>query len=143
MKFQCQESCGGKCCSRSKENSGAFVFLTKSDVNIIEKATGRNREKFSELLEFDSTRFTRKKSKQRVLKMVGDACTFFEKGKCKIFENRPMQCKTFPFWPENMKAYKWNKLKKFCIGIGKGNEINFEEKVKLQKETDKEYVASI
>lgn len=139
MRFQCQESCGGKCCSRSKTNSGAYVFLTRSDIADIEKATGKSEQDFSERLEFDSTRFTRKKTTQAVLKMNGNDCTFFEKGKCKIFQNRPIQCKTFPFWPETVKAYKWSKLKNFCIGIGKGPFVNFHERVKWQRKADKEY----
>ncbi|KAJ1484251.1 hypothetical protein T484DRAFT_1948245 [Baffinella frigidus] len=33
----------------------------------------------------------------------GGACIFLdEKGACSIYEARPTQCRTYPFWPENM-----------------------------------------
>ena len=36
-----------------------------------------------------------------------------------------MQCRTWPFWKENMNTKKWNKeLINLCPGIGKGRLIN-------------------
>ena len=44
----------------------------------------------------------------------GFACIFFENG-CKIYEVRPNQCRTFPFW--DYFKDKVEELKKECPGI--------------------------
>jgi hypothetical protein len=53
--------------------------------------------------------------------MQGD-CMFLENGnRCGVYEARPEHCRTWPFWPENMKAKTWRReIESFCPGIGKG-----------------------
>jgi len=47
-------------------------------------------------------------------------CSFYENG-CTIYPVRPNQCKTFPFWFENLRsAKKWKRMCKECPGIGCG-----------------------
>ncbi len=49
------------------------------------------------------------------------ACIFLQDNRCSIYDVRPLQCRTFPFWPENLKsAYRWKQLKSFCSGIDQG-----------------------
>ena len=68
-------------------------------------------------------------------------CIFLEHGRCKIYEVRPLQCRTFPFWPENIKSqYRWNLLKDFCPGIDSGRHYSIDriEGIRLmQKNYDK------
>ena len=69
-------------------------------------------------------------------------CQFLDKKKCSIYKSRPTQCRTWPFWAENMNAKKWNKeIINFCPGIGKGELINFsviKEKINLDLNNDKQ-----
>jgi Fe-S-cluster containining protein len=53
----------------------------------------------------------------------GPDCLFLEGGRCSVYEGRPTQCRTWPFWPENMKAKKWNAIAAFCPGIGQGDTV--------------------
>jgi Fe-S-cluster containining protein len=47
-------------------------------------------------------------------------CFFYENG-CTIYPVRPYQCKTFPFWFENLRSLKkWKRISKECPGIGCG-----------------------
>lgn len=47
-------------------------------------------------------------------------CFFYDKG-CTIYPVRPQQCKTFPFWFENLRAIKnWRRTSRECPGIGCG-----------------------
>ena len=49
------------------------------------------------------------------------ACVFLTDGACRIYKLRPLQCKTWPFWIENLRSPKaWRKAAKECPGIGKG-----------------------
>ena len=49
-------------------------------------------------------------------------CPFLlEDGRCRIYEARPTQCRTFPFWPEvAITERSWRKAAKDCEGIGRG-----------------------
>ena len=56
------------------------------------------------------------------------ACVFLKEGKCHIYELRPMQCKTWPFWIENLRSPKaWRKATNECPGIGKGRKYTRNE----------------
>lgn len=47
-------------------------------------------------------------------------CIFYENG-CAIYPVRPLQCRTFPFWFQNMRSrYAFKAGTAFCPGIGKG-----------------------
>jgi len=53
------------------------------------------------------------------LKPNGD-CIFWDDG-CTVYPARPRQCRTFPFWPENLESPEtWQALKQFCHGIDQG-----------------------
>lgn len=62
------------------------------------------------------------KTKKRFhFKQLLQDCCFLINNKCTIYEARPLQCRTWPFWPENMKQTTWKKeIKPYCPGIGKG-----------------------
>lgn len=49
-----------------------------------------------------------------------DACVFWEKeGGCRVYEARPEQCRTYPFWPENLRSRKdWRAVGQVCPGVG-------------------------
>jgi len=34
-------------------------------------------------------------------------CQFLKSGRCDIYEGRPTQCRTWPFWPETMSPKAW------------------------------------
>lgn len=44
-------------------------------------------------------------------------CVFLKDKRCEVYEARPTQCRTWPFWPENMNAKAWKKdVVAFCPG---------------------------
>jgi Fe-S-cluster containining protein len=45
-------------------------------------------------------------------------CVFLKDKKCQIYAHRPTQCRTFPWWPRNLKSEKdWQEAAKYCEGI--------------------------
>lgn len=45
-------------------------------------------------------------------------CVFLEGKKCSIYPVRPVQCRTYPWWHQNLKTEQdWEEAKKFCEGI--------------------------
>ena len=50
-------------------------------------------------------------------------CVFFdsETRKCQVYEARPRQCRTWPFWTSNLKSPEaWEETCRVCPGSGKG-----------------------
>jgi uncharacterized protein len=110
VRFECQQS--GNCCISHGEYG--FVYLTKDD-----------RKNMAEVLGLRTSDFTRKYCTKTEgifhLKDDGKACTFLKNNRCTVYKARPMQCRTWPFWPETMGAKAWKKeVAQFCPGVGKG-----------------------
>ncbi len=51
-----------------------------------------------------------------------------------IYSVRPNQCRTWPFWPSNLKnPGDWNKAAQKCPGINRGKLYSFEEIERIKK----------
>ena len=47
-------------------------------------------------------------------------CIFWEDG-CRVYDARPTQCRTYPFWKEVVRdSRSWNEEGRFCPGIDGG-----------------------
>lgn len=45
-------------------------------------------------------------------------CVFLKDGKCQVYMARPIQCRTYPFWPQNLQSPDaWEETAKACEGI--------------------------
>jgi uncharacterized protein len=54
-------------------------------------------------------------------------CRFFQSG-CMIYAVRPFQCRSFPFWFDNLRsAARWQEVQRLCPGVGQGRHYNKEE----------------
>ena len=122
MKFECQTSCGGKCCKPQWDGKSGFVFLTAKDIVKLASFLNKPISTFADYFEFDFTRFTKQRSFQWILKLHKGHCRFLKDGKCEVYEARPTQCRTFPFWPELMVQGTYEELKNYCPGVGVGEE---------------------
>jgi Fe-S-cluster containining protein len=57
-------------------------------------------------------------------------CTFFdgETRRCRIYEARPVQCRTWPFWQSNLDSEAaWEATQRECPGAGQGTFYSLEE----------------
>jgi len=111
LQFSCQKDCGA-CCTDHGEYT--FVYLEKDEERAIAE--------FLELsLAAFRKRWTTRDEGHRVLRMDGPDCPFLDGKRCTIYPVRPSQCRTFPFWEENLSSPRaWKKLREFCPGIGEG-----------------------
>jgi hypothetical protein len=63
-------------------------------------------------------------------------CVFFDNQarKCTVYEDRPRQCRTWPFWHSNLKTPEaWQQTCEVCPGSGKGNLVPLERIVEQLK----------
>jgi hypothetical protein len=56
-------------------------------------------------------------------------CIFYDSEEgCTIYEIRPRQCRTWPFWESNISSPEaWEHTKQICPGSGQGELISVEE----------------
>lgn len=48
--------------------------------------------------------------------------------RCSVHKARPMQCRTWPFWPENLQSARtWRRAGRECEGIDRGQTVGFRE----------------
>lgn len=48
------------------------------------------------------------------------ACVFWD-GSCTVYDARPSQCRTFPFWKENLRTPEdWDEVAKLSPGVNQG-----------------------
>jgi len=53
--------------------------------------------------------------------LPGGDCVFLTADGCGIYPVRPMQCRTFPFWPDLLESpRRWQSERRRCPGIGRG-----------------------
>jgi Fe-S-cluster containining protein len=58
------------------------------------------------------------------VRSLGKDCIFLEGNRCRVHTARPDQCRTWPFWPENMTQKTWTRdIVPGCPGIGRGPRI--------------------
>ena len=121
IKFSCQRC--GHCCT-----SEGYVFITQEDLDNL-----MNNEGFS-LEDLKNHYFSTFRGYTVLRDNASGACIFWDneiKG-CKIYKNRPVQCRTYPFWKINFKQQSdFEREEKECPGIGQGKLYSKEEIDKL------------
>lgn len=117
LRFTCTQC--GKCCT----GEPGYVWVDDDELQAIADALGESVDEVRSLR-------TRLADGHRTLreKANGD-CVFFEAGVgCTVYEARPQQCRTWPFWNSNVETpAAWEQTKVACPGSGQGELIPVEE----------------
>ena len=100
-------------CSSCCSGFPGYVWITNDEI-----------EKTSLFLKISKKDFIKKYTRQIKgqisLKenLINFDCCFLKDKKCLIYETRPKQCRSFPWWENNLKDLEsWQSLKDSCPGI--------------------------
>lgn len=110
LRFKCTEC--GKCCT----GTPGYVFVTMEEMNRMAEALNISIETFKR-------KYIRQKDNRYALvekkTKTGDYdCVFLKNKKCEVYQARPTQCRTFPWWQENLEGEEsWKLAAKDCEGI--------------------------
>ena len=108
LRFACTEC--GKCCT----GGPGYVWVKLEEIEQMAKAVGISCEEFLK-------KYTRQIGGRLSLKEDPRTydCVFLKEGKkCALYTSRPKQCRTFPFWKENVSSKKaWEETARRCEGI--------------------------
>lgn len=108
-RFHCTEC--GKCCTGAGE-----VFVNEEESQRIAVHLNISLTSFQQRFTLPS----RKHRGWRLIKTVGPQqdCVFLRDKLCTIYAARPVQCSTYPWWPELMAPSAWEAEAERCEGIG-------------------------
>ena len=108
LRFECQRC--GRCC----RGEPGVVWVNKNEIGKISSFLGITKSAFfRNCLRSVNDRLS-------LLEYGNGDCIMYDNG-CKIYDVRPCQCKTFPFWTPTLEnRTEWEKLKRTCPGIDKG-----------------------
>ena len=115
LRFSCTQC--GQCCATAGDY---YVYLTDEDSERIRTylQLSRNwfRRRYLQSLE---------EGEQVLAAGADERCIFLDaEGKCRVYAVRPVQCRTYPFWPELVgSARAWNREARRCEGINRGRVV--------------------
>lgn len=111
LKFACT-GCGG-CCT----GAPGYVWVNKAEIEALSAAIKIPVEEFER-------RYVRMVGIRKSLVEFGNGdCVFFhgESRKCQVYDVRPRQCRTWPFWTPNISSPDaWDEAAERCPGCNRG-----------------------
>ena len=119
LRFSCTR------CSKCCRHESGYVFLSETDIERLRKRFELSRREF---LDRYTSRVDLGLAVRLSLKEQPNFdCIFWAHGGCSVYEDRPLQCRAFPFWPQNLQsAEAWEETAKECPGIHVGTRHSYE-----------------
>lgn len=116
LRFACTRC--GACCT----GAPGFVWVSVAEIEALAAELRLSTDEFG----------------RRFLRRVGDRislverpngdCVFWDANRgCTVYESRPVQCRTWPFWTENLESREtWEETGSRCPGIDRGDWFSVE-----------------
>lgn len=118
LAFNCTQC--GNCCT----GAPGFVWVNQEEIDGLAQMLGLSSDEFEH-------KYVRKIGIRRSLvEFPNGDCVFFdnESRKCQVYEGRPRQCRTWPFWHSNVRTPEtWQETCSICPGSGQGQVYSLEE----------------
>jgi uncharacterized protein len=113
-------------CSRCCRHEPGYVFLSKQDIKRLSKGIECGIEEFIH----GYCRIVQGSSGPRLSLKETDTfdCVFWVNGGCRVYDYRPLQCRSFPFWDSILVSQSiWEEHTSICPGMNKGAYHSAEE----------------
>ena len=128
LHFECVQC--GRCCSGPGEG---YIWITKPEIQIIADflkiSVGQVRQEYLKRIGLRTTIIEHPGTKDCILlqDIAGQK-------RCIIYPVRPSQCRTWPFWSDNLAdPNAWNKATQKCPGINHGRLYTHDEIEKIKR----------
>lgn len=112
--FSCKQ------CSSCCRYDPGYVFLSEKDVNLLADSLKMTYNEFVQVYcRWINSGDGNEKLSLRELSNYD--CVFWINGGCSVYQSRPLQCRTFPFWQSILRSQAaWESTKEGCPGMGQG-----------------------
>jgi uncharacterized protein len=109
----------GNCCT----GAPGYVWVSRDEIRQIAEFRGEG------VREFSSKFVRRVQNRYSLVEKPGGDCVFWDKHLgCTVYPARPVQCRTWPFWPENVESPEaWAGVCQVCPGSGDGRLYTIEQ----------------
>lgn len=110
LQFTCTRC--GACCT----GAPGYVWVGSEEIEALAAHRGLDPEEFGR-------RFIRRVGRRfSLIERPNGDCIFWDRRSgCTVYEARPTQCRTWPFWPENIETPDdWDQVRRGCPGAGRG-----------------------
>ncbi len=120
LHFECRR------CSNCCRYEPGFVFLSYHDLKRLEYATSLSRAEC--VSRYCRGIYIHGTYRLSLIEKDNYDCIFWSEEGCLVYEHRPLQCRSYPFWPEYLENRRsWNSLQSSCPGVNRGRLHSFEE----------------
>lgn len=118
LRFECSQC--GDCCTGAE----GYVWVNQAEIDAMSARLQISSDVFEK-------QFVRRIGVRRSLtERSGGDCVLLdaETRGCTVYEDRPRQCRTWPFWNSNLKsAASWDEAAESCPGCNKGDLVPLEK----------------
>jgi Fe-S-cluster containining protein len=127
LKFKCTQC--GDCCT----GAPGFVWVNAAEIAALAQRFDM------EVAAFEERYVRRVGIRKSLVEFENGDCVFFDTKKrcCTVYEDRPRQCRTWPFWQSNVRTPEtWAQTCEVCPGSGTGNLVPLEkimDQLKVQR----------
>ncbi len=111
LKFKCSQC--GDCCT----GAPGYVWVNKEEIRALAATQAM------EVAEFEQKYVRRVGIRLSLVEYPNGDCVFFDTQtrRCTVYEARPRQCRTWPFWESNVRTPEtWQQTCEACPGSGQG-----------------------
>jgi uncharacterized protein len=118
LRFECTQC--GSCCS----GAPGFVWVDPEEIQAMADSLGM------ELGEFRDRYIRDVDGSDSLREYDGGDCILLDQDTrlCTVYEGRPIQCRTWPFWDSNLgTSSDWKQTCRECPGAGKGTLYSFDQ----------------
>jgi Fe-S-cluster containining protein len=125
-------------CSACCRHESGYVFLSKADIVRLHQHLNISEEEFL-------TRYCRvvpmaTETRVSLIEQANHDCVFWhnDTNGCMVYDARPLQCQSYPFWPQILTPENWLAEGFSCPGIGQGKRYSYEEILAILARRDSE-----
>jgi Fe-S-cluster containining protein len=100
----------GACCT----GAPGYVWVDADEIAQLAAHRGESVERFTKAY------VRRVGQRHSLIEKPGGDCVFWDRqAGCTVYAARPQQCRTWPFWPENIESPEaWDQVTRVCPGSG-------------------------
>lgn len=117
LRFTCTRC--GNCCT----GAPGYVWVDPQEIERLAEVVGLSIEDFG-------ARYLRRVGQRiSLIERPNGDCIFWDgEAGCTVYEGRPTQCRTWPFWPDTIETPEdWEALREGCPGAGHGQWFSVEQ----------------
>jgi Fe-S-cluster containining protein len=118
LRFECTQC--GNCCT----GAPGYVWVNKEEIERLAALLNLERAEFEK-------RYVRRVGiRKSLVEFPNGDCIFFhgESRTCQVYEARPRQCRTWPFWNSNLSSPEaWKQAEGHCPGCNRGKLVTLEK----------------